>query len=231
MNSKLSRLLAPVVMLFFLTSISPKAFADKFIKATVLYKDDTKMDGFVDAKITSNKDETVKFKLTQESKPSKLDANQIDQIIFYTATHEIILAYRNLIFVNRLSGKYVNAKRPGWLHVLESCNELVLYEQFYSFDVSRSKIYLVYPDARDIPIYASKPGEDTATVLAILLSTIYKDQSWRGKGTNKVLKKLLKTYFGEYPQAVEIIEADKLRISYNVIVDVFNSICPSEKFK
>jgi len=221
MKTYLSKFIFCFATFLFLTS-SVVVFSDKFIPATLLYKDGTELDGLVHSAI---KNDQVKFKLSDKSKISKLDPKAIDQIVFHTAEDPIIIKHMELKTA-KLSGEYKKAKKPAWLHVIETCDEIGIYESFGGLDVSRTKLFLIHVDPLLNRIYAKRKGENQATLIATALSSYY--PAFKSKITvKKFNKKMLSKYFKNNSKALSIIDSDKA--SLNLIFKIFDSICQTEK--
>jgi len=225
--------IASIVILFFTSSNLP-VLASKFLAATVVNKDGSKLDGFVHSNIRNfgelNKlsymGDEIKFKQTLESNATKLSSKTIDQVIFHTASEPIILKYLNLYTLNQITRKLKKAKRPLWVHLVKSCDEMEVYEDFHEFDVSRKKLYLVYPDPWTTYIYIKRKNEKEATLVSTYISTTH--PATKPPATMRRLnKKLIRKYFENNKEAQSIIKENL--ITFNVITDIFHLACPKEE--
>lgn len=207
-------------ILFFLTS-SFFVLADKFVPATVVYKNGTEVDGFVHATI---KNTQVKFRLTEKSKTAILDSKDLDLIVFYAAERSIKIKYTEIEVV-KLSGEYKKAKKPLWLYVIETCDEIDIYEFFGGLDVSRTKVFLIHPDPMVNSIFIKRKGEERAKLVARAISSI-KPNTVSAYLVTKSNKKLLSQYFKNNSKALNIIESDK-EVTLNSLREIFDLVCQS----
>lgn len=216
MKTNLSKVIFCFSLLLLLTS-STSILADKYLKGTVVFNNGEKMDGYVFAKVGKS----VKFKLEENSKSKKLDADDIYEVTFYTDSDFIRLKYV-YAQVPTLKRGYKKTKNKLWLYVVESCEEIDILELFVGIDVSRTKVYLYQPEPSINRIFAKRKDEEQATFIAAALSSHYP-----GRKSPITVRKANKDYLGRYfkddTNALKIIDSEIA--SVNLILEIFDSIC------
>lgn len=222
MRTNLSKLIFCFSTLLFLAS-SFSVLADKFLKATVVLTNGEEMDGYVYSGISK----VVKFKLEEKSKTSKLKADDIEQVIFYTDSDSIALKYLHAK-VPTIKRGYKQTKNKVWLYVVESCEEIDILEFFAGIDVSRTKVYLFQPDPGVNRIFAKRKGEEQATFIAAALSSYYAGRK-SPITVKKANKEYLDRYFKDDSNALSILDSETA--SVKLILKIFDSICQSENHK
>lgn len=228
MKTNLRKFIVCLAALLFLTG-STSVLADKFLKATIVYIDGKEMDGYVHSginnfgKLMNYTGDVLKFKPEEKSKPSKLSAEDIDRITFYTDSESITLKYVN-VKTATLKGKYKSAKNKLWLYVVESCDDMEVYETFGGFDVSRTKVYLNFVDPDLNRIYIKRNDEVETKMVATALSSYYPARK-SPFTVKKFNKKTLYEYFKDNQEALKILDSETASIK--LILKVFDSICQS----
>ncbi len=207
-----------------LVVFSSQGISQKFIDAEIILKDGKVMKGLASHKIKANS-KAVKFKETKKGKVKEVSSDKIDFLIFRKGETESIWQYVKVISHYNKKDKIRETKKPGWLRVINICENVVMYEPFTPMDISRSKIYYVYQGGFRTSIYLRKKSEPKATLVSMdLVAT-----NTKKKGTPTIRqynKRALGKYLKNDPK-IQSFAKDK-QVTIDFLNEIFDQLCESE---